>query len=264
MPKLLQILSTPNSELVSKSQGGSISTHAHWSHISTLEDCEEFNYETILFIYGDVLQHSFSTDIQKLSPELSQSEREVWDEETLRHIISRSLVPVVSQWRGEKSAETEDSRFRPDWAVIHRDRKQFHSSRHANLCPGDAKIAEKWTSAGVDAINHLDPFRQRQTYCVQSRTQYGWIITNEELVILCCSWEHIGSGIGAHRPQRQPPPVSQTHTRNVSDTTQFSSLSSALNHMSVSGTGYVDDGLGLESGALQWKSIPYSAHGAGK
>ncbi|OJJ70459.1 hypothetical protein ASPBRDRAFT_128373, partial [Aspergillus brasiliensis CBS 101740] len=155
----------------------------------------------------------------------------------------------------------------PDIAVVQRSRKQFLSSKYENLVPGDVKEAKKWNPEVemTDELKYNLVFRQIQQYSRQIHQRYGIVITGRELVLVRCRLEKIESGIGAERSRREPQDLSsRSHTRNPSDNTDMSSLSSGFEQMSISGTSYKDNMTNIEFAPLQRVHIPYSAHGHGK
>ncbi|KAE8148638.1 hypothetical protein BDV25DRAFT_157918 [Aspergillus avenaceus] len=280
MPNLLTILARPNPEVFPQVRDGPVTTHHAWAEVNGTENWDEFTYENLMRFYGEELETEIPHDIPEPTPELTSKEREFWDEDTLKIIFARALFPTVSRCLGQAwyqlhpgepvelvpggtakkyGADADDSRFSADWAAIRDGQTQFGSDRYRNLCPGDIKVGTKWRASRTTRADWAEPFRQIQTYCSQFKVRYAWILSEEELVVIRTRIEHIGLGLAEGRPRRQL--AQQTHVRTLSDTTEVSDMSSELAKMSVSGTSYNDDGSGKEFAALQWKSIPYFAHG---
>src|SRR6266536_6335895 len=149
MPSILEELSSANPTLDQEnSKRGANTTNSNWSPLTGLIEWDEFNYDTLISCYGDILKHSFPPfpDVQ---PPLTELEREIWDEDSFEHFLSRAIVPQVNlalkrawsfcvkNWnfarpavlvqmgRGGLATKTQesDSRFRPDWAGLSKDRK---------------------------------------------------------------------------------------------------------------------------------------------
>ncbi|KAK4059813.1 hypothetical protein Trihar35433_10629 [Trichoderma harzianum] len=96
------------------------------------------------------------------------------------------------------SAEASVQRLLPDWIVVQGD---FDVSVKANLFPvlkdlaiegrilavGDTKLVRQWGGSGNVAHTkacHHDFLRQLQEYCLNLYTRFGFILSNEELVVL--------------------------------------------------------------------------------
>lgn len=106
-------------------------------------------------------------------------------------------VPKIRVPEGKRQKKRE-----PDWAGMKlstikphmRKRKAKESDKAKNLLPGDTKISPKWKSAQLATIrdvnkaemirkNWFQPIGQIYTYCVRSNARYGYIITDDELVV---------------------------------------------------------------------------------
>lgn len=82
-------------------------------------------------------------------------------------------------------------KFQPDWAGVRKAGVKHHD-RPDNILPGDTKVSYKWKSTEINttkipsdyAPSWLWPIMQVFTYCVRLNTRYGYIITDEEIVIL--------------------------------------------------------------------------------
>src|SRR6266536_1849812 len=96
MPSILEYLSSENPTLDQEnSKRGANTTNSNWSPVTGLLEWKEFNYDTLISCYGDVLNHPFSSfpDVQ---PPLTGREREIWDEDSFEHFLSRALMPSVN------------------------------------------------------------------------------------------------------------------------------------------------------------------------
>ncbi|KKZ60064.1 hypothetical protein EMCG_05187 [[Emmonsia] crescens] len=271
MSTLLKVLSKPNPEIVSKvPEGGGLSNNLGWFDVSGFEPWTEFNYDTLMLCYGELLQAPLLDNFPKTSPPLTALQKEFFDEDGLRHILSRTVMAKVTvalkrAWdyyfdgesdpveilpgRSATGGDANDCRLYPDWAGVRRTVTQSNSDRYRNLVPGETKTSRKWKSSERGAANWIDPWRQIQTYSgAQCRVRYGYIITDVELVTCRFRSETIGTGISQDRSRRIARPPSQpTHDRRISGMSQIS-----------------DDGSGREFGVLEMQSIPWSAEGEGK
>ena len=90
-----------------------------------------------------------------------------------------------------RSRPVAHAKLRPDWAGVQR--VQRCSSRAENMLPGDTKVGGKWSSFNIEvgptAEAHMDndwiePLKQVYTYCMETESRYGYIITEKELVVL--------------------------------------------------------------------------------
>ncbi|SPB53361.1 unnamed protein product [Aspergillus niger] len=267
--------------------GGSLTTNHIYPAVTGKEDWKDFSYKTLVQIFKHALTSDIPEDIIE-PPEPKGPNKEDWGEQSTHSFFTQTLFKVVNEalkhaWMvlhnsneppqigtGDKAKctnQTDDSRFSPDLAIVQPSRKQFLSSKYENLVPGDVKEAKRWNRE----VEKKDPakynlvFRQIQQYSKQIQQRYGIVITGRELVLVRCRLEKIESGIGADRARREPRnPPPRSHTRNPSDITELSSLSSGFEQMSVSGTSYKDDMTNIEFAPLQRVHIPYSAHGPGK
>ncbi|PWY72467.1 hypothetical protein BO94DRAFT_589619 [Aspergillus sclerotioniger CBS 115572] len=244
MPTLLEILSRPIPPIVCKAAEGSLTFHRDWKPVERLAVWKEFSYDNVMKLFEEVLQFDFRADIHEPSRELTSNEKDVWGEDSLKHTLSRSLVPVIPQCLAKR------------WDRMHPALQQAP----AELVPsGFAKVSSKWTSGGVRKRNYRYPFAQVQFYCMQNHTRYGWIITDRELVVIRCSVQESSSSSGfggAVSTPRRPRPLS--YSAQI-----LTSPSSHSDPSFASIAGYVDDGSDYEPGLLEWQSIPFDAQGPG-
>ncbi|KAI4258400.1 MAG: hypothetical protein L6R42_005135 [Xanthoria sp. 1 TBL-2021] len=99
--------------------------------------------------------------------------------------------------------------LKPDWAGI----KQPPDSHEQppNILPGDTKLSCKWHSSRIqsgtvaemgDIDNWLPAIRQIYTYCIKANAQYGYLITDQELLAVKISWL-VGAGKKVPRASRE-------------------------------------------------------------
>jgi len=84
-------------------------------------------------------------------------------------------------------------RCEPDWVGVQR--QNFPGTKKPkNILPGDTKLSTKWLSGQFrlgntqtlnNKANWLQPLGQMFTYCVRGNARYGYIITDEEPVVVC-------------------------------------------------------------------------------
>ncbi|PGH15458.1 hypothetical protein AJ79_02435 [Helicocarpus griseus UAMH5409] len=160
---------------------------------------------------------------------MSCYECQIFDEDSLDHVLTRSVVPSVNEglqraWaqcypyharliinmtRGgrasgsvnhpqggnedSKQSSDEAKRF-PDWTGVQAD---TGTGVLLNCCPGDTKLSTKWFSTMNRTVAHFYwRLAQLINYCGKTwDTRYGYIISQEELVVLRISRALIGSGI---------------------------------------------------------------------
>lgn len=249
---LLRFLALPNPSLdCSRSSTGTNTLNAKWDTAMRLQKWTEFNYDTLMQMYGRILQQPVPS-IPATYPPLSELEKQIFTERTFETVLERIVMPQVSQalriaWpycyanedsqdvaevgRGDKArrgTSEEDDRYYPDWAGIRQG--EVTDFGYKNLCPGETKLASKWStsSEGRKRTDYSYPFNQIQTYCGrQWGSRYGYIITPEELVVVRASRESLGTGLAALRSTRDISrhAVSQaSHSRTFSTETVRSEL----------------------------------------
>ncbi|EGD93745.1 hypothetical protein TESG_08299 [Trichophyton tonsurans CBS 112818] len=222
---------------------------------------DDFTYETLMSCYGAVLATQFNRPLPEISPPLCRIEGEVIDEDSLDHLLTRSISSIVNEslriaWRGyysdypnlvidmTRGSRARASQNNPAAPRPPHDRQQSSSAStdhtpvfpdwagvqadlgpvsHLNRCPGDTKLSSKWQSdTDMDKEYHDWPYAQLIKYCGETwNTRYGYLITDKELVVLRISRAMI--------PQS-----------------------------------YRDDGRGGEYRPVEMKSIPWNNSGKGK
>jgi len=204
------------------------STGSMWLSYSELNVWEEFNFNSLNELYKDTLQQLFNTDdLPSFNQKLPYHITEIRSENTLNSLLIRwnnavvSAALAASQSRSlnkRKSPSPREEIFMacgcqatilprqdlklnkklPDWAGIMKGNthKLPEKNRivHANLLPGDTKLSTKWNSKSIEKnkINSENkaPINQLLTYCVIAKVRYGYIITQEELVVFRVSETH--------------------------------------------------------------------------
>ncbi|KKZ62164.1 hypothetical protein EMCG_03363 [[Emmonsia] crescens] len=260
---LLQYLTAPNPELDNDNVPEGRPTFQDIKSDIIIQPWSEFTLDTLLACYSNALQKT-RTSLQDCSPPLTKLEREIWNEDSFEHVLTRSIVPQVNvsldivlpeievsnainmtrggrakgglsqsatDGKGDKKDDKKDDRkddrkeekvknTYPDWAGAV---KIGDQTGYVNRCPGDTKLAEKWESTmSREKIQFYWPIAQVLKYCSETwGTRYGYLINQQEVVVIRFSRERIGSGIALTRPVRgalpqQGPPLSGSHQRNDS------------------------------------------------
>ena len=83
---------------------------------------------------------------------------------------------------------------------------------HTNLLPGDTKLSTKWKSESIVKAKHSAetkaPINQLLTYCANANVRYGYLITQEELVVFRVSERRnltkLPQRISGHGPPQDP------------------------------------------------------------
>ncbi|KAM5432111.1 hypothetical protein MferCBS31731_007612 [Microsporum ferrugineum] len=241
---LLEYLTQPNPQVDSSWSLPGLPSRADPKEDIHIIDWKDFTYATLMSCYGDVLRTQLNGPLPEISPPVQEIELKIYDEDSLDHLLTRSVVPLVSEsleiaWeecypdyphlatdmtRGGRArgsinnlplpnvlGETQSAAATqtttgeapafPDWAGVQEDPA---TTAYINRCPGDTKLATKWRS-GMDRskIHYYWPYAQLIKYCGENwNTRYGYLITQEELVVLRISRAMIPSGIANKRPLR--------------------------------------------------------------
>ena len=94
---LLEYLTAPNPTLdCTRSSEGANTFNANWDPVSTLEDWPEFNYDTLMQSYGHVLLQQVAP-MPGTSPPLTPLATKIFTEETFNDVLSRAIMPQVSE-----------------------------------------------------------------------------------------------------------------------------------------------------------------------
>ena len=179
---LLEYLTRPNPTLnCTKSLVGTNTFNAKWDPITGLEDWADFNYDTLMRSYGQVLQQQVPS-MPETSPPLTQFEKEIFTENTFETVLERELVPQVSAalniaWphsyldhnlediaeigkgaKARRGTAEEDDRYYADWAGIRNCEATNYG--YKNLSPGETKLASKWSTSqkGRRRTDYFLPF----------------------------------------------------------------------------------------------------------
>jgi len=164
---------------------------------------------------------------------------EVFDEDQLEHqILSFDTVPIVNDALHHASkvlklpelhlgrrgrCTQEQSGDNPSQRVEYHDEYGSYRGKYYNLLPGDAKLSSKWTPSlydqRVDGSQWEWPVRQVLTYASTLGVRYGFLISDENLVVFQFQREAIGPGLSSGRDRRIS---TATHVRVQSASTDMS------------------------------------------
>lgn len=255
---------------------GSNTFHAEWPGVSSWVEWTDFNARLLYEMFKDTVNLAWNDPPREV--DLTKFDREVWDEDSLEHLLGKAIMPPVnaalSKVRHSRGLHKDfdldlgragratidlsnDTRIRPDWALCS---KQFRDGYYSNLLPGDTKLSRKWQSNFFPEydIEWRDPVRQIVHYCDNSESRYGFLITDEELVVVRCRREMIEDSAMVNRPHRGPQ-RQEGHYRQISS----SDTSEMMQNTSL-GSYYQATNSGVDFHPVQFRAIPWKNHGDGK
>ncbi len=192
---------------------------AKWAFPRSIESWEDFKYSTLKAAADGklhrVLKHRCSLQDFSAIPHIPFCR--IYDENSFDSLLVKWNHSVVSVALSEaqKRLESEPNRrrvfmvrggqadhpgsnakYRPDWGGVTESIDQSKSpervKRPKTILPGETKLSKKFTSRsiepGVHELNYSQkwarPVQQVYTYCVRANARYGYIITDEELIVL--------------------------------------------------------------------------------
>ncbi|KAH0563230.1 hypothetical protein GP486_002198 [Trichoglossum hirsutum] len=260
---LLSYLTRANPVLVIDTSAGTNTDSMERIPIEGVCDWTEFSYSTLHSIFQDSWEMVISAHTPVLDEGLPLCE--IYAEDGLGHLIATWNVQVVSRALRESggklliatgSSAQMDPDVIPDWAGIQKARKNPGRKTYQNQCPGDTKLSSKWASKWDKRFtSKWDwelPFCQVQFYCAMLNARYGYILTDEELVVI-----RVTKSVDPpprDRPRRSTAQYEPGHLRDLSD------VSSALSEISL----YRNTGQLENYEKLEIKSVPWSNQGSDK
>ena len=232
-PRLWKFKNASDSKTLTKS--------GNWRAPAIIEQWDEFNFDTLRrmsegLLYT-VLEQPLSKDLPLFSP-LPLMFRTISDEDSLDSLLvkwTQSVVCEALSMMHEQHPELNDfhvrmarggqasglnaipRRLRPDWAGV-RLRSCDDNDPDLQLpnvvLPGETKLSRKWKSGeikwGKTTESQKDdpwmlPLLQIFKYCINANTRYGFLITDEELVLVRTgpSSQSRTDGIQRHRPDEK-------------------------------------------------------------
>jgi len=177
---------------------------------------KDFTHDTLQAIYGDILKvEILGQDLPDFSRHLPFHLLHIQDEDSLEALLVRwnnavvscalSVTPCQNNIRsgGYPPNEIHMARgghawipnmsdkksLRPDWAGItdrltHQNEKMPRRKCYINILPGDSKLSTKWSSQLPEGAEFKKPFFQLFKYCELAKVRYGYLLTQEELVVV--------------------------------------------------------------------------------
>ena len=190
-----------------------------WLTPGSIVKWEDFGYDSLQKIYGGALHRVLKKEYscRDYSDIPQKPYCEIADENCLEMLLAMWNWRVVSEGlskaqeclyehqdsnviymaKGGRSRFLVAGKFRPDWAGIRSNPEdgisQEETFKPPNILPGDSKLGKKWSSNKIKdgpvtpeylPNDWLKPLRQIYTYCVKANARYGYIITNEEVVVV--------------------------------------------------------------------------------
>lgn len=214
MPRtILSELASQNPVLnISHASPGGTTQHSGWPDAEGWVLWEDFNAAQCYQLFKDIMDTEWQDPTADLS--LTSFDAEIYDEDSFEHnVLSKKVYPSVNAalqkalemldvglgqdslseinlGRGGRTYynPSGDSGHRPDWALCSR-LHMTDTLAYLNLLPGDTKLSIKWSSDDFpdDLTAWRNPVRQILHYCEKAKVRYGYIITDEELVVMRCT-----------------------------------------------------------------------------
>ena len=199
MATILDILQTENVALDASGVNWGANTDNDRFQPRNWVPWKEFNYKTLLSIYGGLLGISWTGP--RRSESASAFDTEVFSEDMFEDVLRRFVSPVINDALrlacskiGEdtthlgRGSRCEPSSHRPDWSLVARSR-MGDNGRYDNLLPGDTKLHRKWYPEMLrDNYEHnyeewRKPVSRIMTYMMFYESRYGFLITDGNLVV---------------------------------------------------------------------------------
>lgn len=242
---LLDYLTTPNPPINSEHSwtgSNTKSTGTMWCAYSKLKVWKDFKFDTLNELYKDLLYRVFNEeDLPNFNQKFPYHITEIRNENTLNSLLVRwnnavvSAALAASQGHSLKDSESRgegdifmacgcqativprqelmQNKKIPDWAGIMKNNVHVLCEgkriMHTNLLPGDTKLSTKWKSQSIEKAKANPetnaPINQVLTYCAHAQVRYGYIITQEELVVFRVSERLKLSKPPQRKPRYNPP-----------------------------------------------------------
>lgn len=225
---LLHHLSTrkPKLQATPRSKSRTNTTNQTWRMPSKITKWEDFDRASLMKCCGGLFCEMLKHPIEPMKfPHLEKDIIRFADEAALeKHYVSQWTHPIVTTALFHSQSQCKDYQLRPpfvdmvaggnarsvsahrvsahypDWAGI-RTMLPDNPNQTVNILPGDTKVSYKWKSTEIvpKKINANDvvqnwfwPLRQIFTYCMNFKTRYGYIISDEEVVAFRVRVSHEG------------------------------------------------------------------------
>ncbi|KLU91898.1 hypothetical protein MAPG_10847 [Magnaporthiopsis poae ATCC 64411] len=275
MPTLLDLLTAPNVDRIMRATRGP-NTRVDWAPNWTGQEARwpEFNYNTLVSIYQSHLDKNCDKFV---TPEHSDFDREILNENSLDHFLTRFNLPVVNRalslssrkglhlGLGSRSWTKLDHM---DWSLVSSE-DPGSSCPYKNLLPGESKLHVKWNME-LKAINFTEwrmPIDQIMAYMVAWERRYGFIITDQYLYVFRITELRVGRGIARDRPSRTNTRRSRAvYAENDQSLADLSQSTADLSTRTAEDGeyDYAKDRASRPYVAPEYARIPWSNHGPGK
>ncbi|KAG6108264.1 hypothetical protein E4U13_006528 [Claviceps humidiphila] len=252
-----------------------------WDRLNEWKPWKDFTYQNLMAMYSEVLNARWERPLP--ASMLSGVECQIRDERSMDHYLVKFIWPSVNgaldqacrilNWGsdtmllGPGTWARGGEYYVPDWALVSLPDRVTRGNLISYL-PGDTKLSAKWqpfmTSSGEerDKEQWTLPLSQICAYAKEANCRYGFLVTDETLVVLRFSKERIGEGLAAGRPRRTVVP--QSHRRIPSEETVVSShtatTSSSIGAQSFNAEDPAHN-INLEFNPPEFATIPMSSSG---
>ena len=194
--------------------GKGLTTSNTWETPKSIELWEDFEFKSLQAIYDGQLQEILNRRfiLQEFSAIPQFPFREIHDEDSLESLLIKWNQSIVSHALsnaqdhlnngqendtiymvkgGQAKYPDDSSRYRPDWGAVKRTANC--TTKPETILPGETKLSQKWSSRKIklgpvyedyETTKWLPPVSQIFSYCVRSNSRYGYLITDEELVVV--------------------------------------------------------------------------------
>ena len=187
-----------------------------WKQPRYIVQWEDFDCEAMRCIYDGLLQEllAHQYDFENIEHPRTLIDRMISDERSLEgavllhwnyKIVKEALRQSQSRLFGRPDRKEVflvigsqallsgfNGNLKPDWAGIQGEPADSQDeSKPWNILPGETKVSKKWSSIDIirgevkttyQKTDWLRPIAQLFTYCIQSGSRYGYIITDKELL----------------------------------------------------------------------------------
>lgn len=191
----------------------SCTTNPKYPTPSKLQRWDEFDFPTLSSLFNEEVHRKLQTTYNDLHDfsYVPKASLEISNEHSLEALLIKSIHSVVLEaleitsddllservlmapgGRGALAKVLHADELGPDWAGT------SSTQEDNNILPGDTKLSRNWKSDDISKIPMKDglimadtgkaaapiePLKQILHYCIQSYMRYGYLITDEELVV---------------------------------------------------------------------------------
>ncbi|KAI0550179.1 hypothetical protein F4679DRAFT_595065 [Xylaria curta] len=259
MPTLLKVLTQPNLEVDRRflKPGGNTTVNTN-IYPQSWRPWSEFNYANLTRVFSRELGSQYKGP--RIFEQPLPQDQVLFHEDTLEDFLRRFIVPVVNYCLDQSEGQPHFGRGsrcggNEDWSVVSPSRV-CERGNLMNHLPGDSKVSSKWWTAMKDDDSRFlewqKPVAQLILYMLLLLVRYGFIFTDEALIVTRLNRTPIGGGLAADRPQRQVVTPATGQERPISDISVASSGTSSFQD---------DDPLNWEYDDPEYVEIPWAAHG---